>query len=198
MFEINTILLWVNSFSKKIHENKLYLDELDSKIGDGDHGTNLEKGILSLEKSMDISQKLEEQILTPEILFQLIGTTLLGSVGGASGPLYGAAFMSMSKRISETTDQYSVWLSGLNAIKKLGNAELGDKTMVDVWENVVNEMKDGNVTNNLIEEAVQSTLNMEAKKGRASYLGERSIGHLDPGAVSSGMLFKSILENMDK
>lgn len=100
----------------------------------------------------------------------------------------------MAKASSKTDDLSELLEAALAGIKKRGGATAGDKTMVDVWEKVLPTIKDGSISEDGIEEAVEATKDMQAKKGRASYLGERSIGHLDPGAVSSGYLFNSLLK----
>lgn len=119
---------------------------------------------------------------------------LISKVGGASGPLYGTAFMEMAKTAA-TSDQLSDLLSaGLAGIIKRGGAQVGDKTMVDVWTPIVTEIQKGSLTKIEIEEFVMATADLLAKKGRASYVGERSIGQIDPGCQSSGFLFESLLE----
>ena len=119
---------------------------------------------------------------------------LISKVGGASGPLYGSAFMGMMKAEQDGQDLAGVLEAGLEMIKKRGHAQVGEKTMVDVWHPVVEAVKQGQLTNDVIDQAVLSTKEVAATKGRASYVGERSIGHIDPGSYSSGLLFKALLE----
>lgn len=180
---------WLRLFAKKVKSNKLYLSELDAAIGDGDHGNNMARGVSAVEEGFNLKTP---QDLTSAL--KLTAMALISKVGGASGPLYGTAFLEMAKASSKTDDLSELLEAALAGIKKRGGATAGDKTMVDVWEKVLPTIKDGSISEDGIEEAVEATKDMQAKKGRASYLGERSIGHLDPGAVSSGYLFNSLLK----
>lgn len=177
---------WLRLFAKKVESNKLYLSELDAAIGDGDHGNNMARGVSAVEEGFNLKTP---QDLTSAL--KLTAMAFISKVGGASGPLYGTAFLEMAKASSKTDDLSELLEAALAGIKKRGGATAGDKTMVDVWEKVLPTIKDGSISEDGIEEAVEATKDMQAKKGRASYLGERSIGHLDPGAVSSGYLFNS-------
>lgn len=180
---------WLRLFAKKVESNKLYLSELDAAIGDGDHGNNMARGVSAVEEGFNLKTP---QDLTSAL--KLTAMAFISKVGGASGPLYGTAFLEMAKASSKTDDLSELLEAALAGIKKRGGATAGDKTMVDVWEKVLPTIKDGSISEDRIEEAVEATKDMQAKKGRASYLGERSIGHLDPGAVSSGYLFNSLLK----
>ncbi len=180
---------WLRLFAKKVESNKLYLSELDAAIGDGDHGNNMARGVSAVEEGFKLKTP---QDLTSAL--KLTAMAFISKVGGASGPLYGTAFLEMAKASSKTDDLSELLEAALAGIKKRGGATAGDKTMVDVWEKVLPTIKDGSISEDGIEEAVEATKDMQAKKGRASYLGERSIGHLDPGAVSSGYLFNSLLK----
>ncbi len=180
---------WLRLFAKKVESNKLYLSELDAAIGDGDHGNNMARGVSAVEEGFNLKTP---QDLTSAL--KLTAMAFISKVGGASGPLYGPAFLEMAKASSKTDDLRELVEAALAGIKKRGGATAGDKTMVDVWEKVLPTIKDGSISEDGIEEAVEATKDMQAKKGRASYLGERSIGHLDPGAVSSGYLFNSLLK----
>ncbi|MDK7256529.1 dihydroxyacetone kinase subunit DhaL [Lactobacillus jensenii] len=180
---------WLRLFAKKVESNKLYLSELDAAIGDGDHGNNMARGVSAVEEGFNLKTS---QDLTSAL--KLTAMAFISKVGGASGPLYGTAFLEMAKASSKTDDLSELLEAALAGIKKRGGATAGDKTMVDVWEKVLPTIKDGSISEDGIEEAVEATKDMQAKKGRASYLGERSIGHLDPGAVSSGYLFNSLLK----
>lgn len=180
---------WLRLFAKKVETNKLYLSELDAAIGDGDHGNNMARGVSAVEEGFNLKTP---QDLTSAL--KLTAMAFISKVGGASGPLYGTAFLEMAKASSKTDDLSELLEAALAGIKKRGGATAGDKTMVDVWEKVLPTIKDGSISEDGIEEAVEATKDMQAKKGRASYLGERSIGHLDPGAVSSGYLFNSLLK----
>lgn len=180
---------WISRFYEKIQNNKGYLSDLDAAIGDGDHGNNMARGMQAVTESLEKNETAD----TTQSL-KLIAMALISKVGGASGPLYGTAFLEMTKASNDTKDLGELLQKALSGIEKRGGAQPNDKTMVDVWNKVVSKADDSSLTNADIEAAVESTKDMVAKKGRASYLGERSVGHLDPGAVSSGYLFEALLE----
>lgn len=180
---------WISRFYEKIQNNKGYLSDLDAAIGDGDHGNNMARGMQAVTESLEKNETAD----TTQSL-KLIAMALISKVGGASGPLYGTAFLEMAKASNDTKDLGELLQKALSGIEKRGGAQPNDKTMVDVWNQVVSKADDSSLTNADIEAAVESTKDMVAKKGRASYLGERSVGHLDPGAVSSGYLFEALLE----
>lgn len=180
---------WMKLFAEKIEANKAYLSDLDTPIGDGDHGNNMARGMAAVQEAFRSKNPTD---VTSAL--KLVAMSLISKVGGAAGPLYGTAFLEMAKLSTSTNDLGLLTEAAVNGIKKRGGANAGDKTMVDVWLVAVPALKENSLTAKQIEEAVQSTKDMEAKKGRASYLGERSIGHLDPGSVSSGYLFQALLE----
>ncbi|OXC10781.1 dihydroxyacetone kinase subunit L [Ligilactobacillus agilis] len=180
---------WMKLFAEKIEANKAYLSDLDTPIGDGDHGNNMARGMVAVQEAFRSKNPTD---VTSAL--KLVAMSLISKVGGAAGPLYGTAFLEMAKLSTSTKDLGLLTEAAVNGIKKRGGANAGDKTMVDVWLVAVPALKENSLTAKQIEEAVQSTKDMEAKKGRASYLGERSIGHLDPGSVSSGYLFQALLE----
>lgn len=180
---------WISRFYEKIQNNKGYLSDLDAAIGDGDHGNNMARGMQAVTESLEKNETAD----TTQSL-KLIAMALISKVGGASGPLYGTAFLEMAKASNDTKDLGELLQKALSGIEKRGGAQPNDKTMVDVWNKVISKADDSSLTNADIEAAVESTKDMVAKKGRASYLGERSVGHLDPGAVSSGYLFEALLE----
>lgn len=182
-------LLWMETFNKKIQENKDYLSELDSPIGDGDHGGNMARGMAAV--MQELSEKDYE---TADQVFKVVAMQLLSKVGGASGPLYGSAFMGITKASQAGADLADTLQAGLDMIQKRGKAELGEKTMVDVWIAVISALRESQLTTKIIHKAVQGTKDIVATKGRASYVGERSIGHIDPGSFSSGLLFEAMLE----
>lgn len=189
---------WIEKINRKIQENKEYLTKLDQVIGDGDHGINLSRGF------KEVTDKMTKTVYR-DIggLLQDVGMVLISKVGGASGPLYGTAFMKLASvlkgkqeiTISELAEALQESVSG---IKTRGRAQTGDKTMLDVWEPVtayIQEHRENLSYQNVIDfckEQMEHTKQLEAKKGRASYLGSRSIGHLDPGAVSSFYLFETL------
>lgn len=189
MLTQDTVKKWLELFIEQLLENKAYLSELDTAIGDGDHGNNLARGANALTEEL---QKKNPETLTD--LLKLTGMTLVSKVGGASGPLLGSAFISMAKASKDSDDLALVLEAGLEGIQKRGKAVAGEKTMVDEWIPVVDAVKANKLTVALIDETLEKTKNMKATKGRASYLGERSIGHIDPGAMSSSYLFKTMIE----
>ena len=200
------ILSWMDEFANTVAENKDYLTKLDSDIGDADHGINMDRGFNA------IASKLEglndKDIGT---IFKTIAMTLMSTVGGASGPLYGSFFLEMSKLSQGKSDlTYEEWVrvfqAGVEGIIKRGKAKVGDKTMLDSLvpaSEAFTNAKKGNNFSNAFQQAMQaaekgmlSTIPLVARKGRASYLGERSAGHQDPGATSSFMLIKAAVDGM--
>jgi dihydroxyacetone kinase-like protein len=187
---VDNTKVWLRAFAEKIQENKAYLSELDRVIGDGDHGSNMARGVEAMVEKFDKSD-----FSSPEDVLKTAAMTLLGKIGGASGPLYGSALLEMSKQTKvDRSDIQAIIQAGLVGIQNRGKAEKGEKTMVDLWTVVVEQLALGELTNEVINEAVEATKEMKATKGRASYLGDRSIGHVDPGAKSSSYLFKAMLE----
>lgn len=180
---------WMTLFNQKVQEEKDYLSELDGPIGDGDHGANLARGMAA---ALEALNSTEPQSAAE--VFKAVSMALISKVGGASGPLYGSAFMGMMKAEQAGQDLAGIIEAGLDMIVKRGHAQVGEKTMVDVWSPVVEAVKKDQLTNDFINQAVLSTKDIVATKGRASYVGERSIGHIDPGSQSSGLLFKALLE----
>lgn len=190
MLTAETATDWLHRFAEKINENKAYLSELDSAIGDGDHGSNMARGVAAMEEKLAAGG-----FATVQDVLKTAAMALLGKVGGASGPLYGSALIAMAKQAGENEQDVAAMVkAGLEGIQKRGKAEKGEKTMVDVWIPACEALASGSLTKEAIQSAVEATKEMKATKGRASYLGERSIGHLDPGAVSSGYLFEALLE----
>ncbi|MBC2183778.1 dihydroxyacetone kinase subunit L [Listeria sp. FSL L7-0233] len=186
-------LRWLNDFGERVQENKQLLSDLDQAIGDGDHGINMARGLSELKKAFT-----EKEPTDLKDVFKTAGMTMVSKVGGASGPLYGTAFLNMSKAVdSDTIDAVGltkVIEAGLEGIEKRGKSHAGEKTMIDVWEPVVHALHQEDLTDDVVDAALQKTKDLKATKGRASYLGERSIGHLDPGAYSSALLFHAMLQ----
>ncbi|MBC6316202.1 dihydroxyacetone kinase subunit DhaL [Listeria grandensis] len=183
---------WLNDFSERIIQNKQLLSDLDQAIGDGDHGINMARGLTELQKALG-----EKEPQNVKEAFKTAGMTILSKVGGASGPLYGSAFLAMSKTVETDTLTEKQFIealeAGLAGIEHRGKSHAGEKTMIDVWEPVIHALRQDELTPDVIEAALQKTKDLKATKGRASYLGDRSIGHLDPGAYSSALLFKALL-----
>lgn len=186
-------LRWLNDFGERVQENKQLLSDLDQAIGDGDHGINMARGLGELKKVFT-----EKDPADLKDVFKTAGMTMVSKVGGASGPLYGTAFLNMSKAVdADTIDAVGltkVIEAGLEGIEKRGKSHAGEKTMIDVWEPVVHALHQEDLTDDVVDAALQKTKDLKATKGRASYLGERSIGHLDPGAYSSALLFHAMLQ----
>lgn len=195
----------INKIAETIKENKDYLTDLDRAIGDGDHGVNLNRGFTKLKEE---SEKYVE--LSNNEIITKIAMTLISNVGGASGALYGTAFMKMGifmkgKENISKEDIPEIINIGIEGIKMRGKSDIEEKTMLDTLvpfcnylkENINKEIKVGLLFSEALEKAKSgrdSTIEMIAKKGRASYLKERSIGHLDPGAASSYMILETITE----
>lgn len=195
--------------SEKIDKNKEYLTELDAAIGDGDHGLNMSKGF----KAVSDKLKAEEDDNIGNI-FKNTGMTLVSNVGGASGPLYGTAFMKASMALKDKNeidinDFLSALKLALEGIKSRGKSTEGEKTMIDALSPSIKSMEDsiknGDSYIEVLEkgknaalEGVEFTKTIKATKGRASYLGDRSIGHQDPGATSCFYILETIYEEAKK
>jgi dihydroxyacetone kinase-like protein len=202
----NDVLKIVDKIVEVIEENKEYLTELDAAIGDADHGINLDRGFDA------VKQKLTTLPETTDIgtILRTIGMTLVSTVGGASGPLYGTAFMRAGQVVQgknelSEEDIVKIFEAALDGIKQRGKAEAGDKTMIDSIEPAYKALKESLENNialpealnraaNAAKEGMEYTKNISARKGRASYLGERSIGHLDPGATSAYLMIKTFCD----
>lgn len=185
---VNVAQRWLDGFAAAIAEHKDYLSELDTPIGDGDHGSNMARGLTAVQEAID-----GKDFDNLKDLFKSVAMALISKVGGASGPLYGTAFLEMAKLGDTDSDLGDLLDAALAGIEKRGGATPGDKTMVDVWTPVVEAVQAGGLKQSDVDAAVNSTEPMVARKGRASYLGERSVGHLDPGSVSSGYLFTALI-----
>ncbi len=205
MISKDAVLAWIRTLADVYHENRQYLTELDSPIGDADHGINMDRGFQKvLEKLPDVEDKDIGSIL------KTVGMTLVSTVGGAGGPLYGTFFMRAGMAIDakeelSAEDLVTMFQAALDGVIQRGKAELNDKTMVDAITPAVEALREAVSSGASLsealskaaaaaEEGMKATIPMLAKKGRASYLGERSIGHQDPGATSSYLLFKTAYE----
>lgn len=198
-FEVKHALAWMEAMDEKIQSNKEYLTELDQAIGDGDHGINMSRGF------REVIDKISNSDYTAvSDLFKDVAMTLMSKVGGASGPLFGTAFLKLSTAVKgkEYVD-YESFVAGLEealaGVKQRGKSDEGEKTLVDVWAPVVETMKrkeefDADTISSAAEQAKENTKETNATKGRAAYLGDRSIGHIDPGSVSSWYLFEALAE----
>lgn len=184
-----TIIKALELFSEKIIDNKEYLSELDTPIGDGDHGGNMVRGVKALQESL-----AEDEFDSAADVFKTAAKALMGKVGGASGPLYGSAFLQISKALTDGDDLLEALEAGRDGITKRGKSSVGDKTMVDVWTPALELLADGDVSTDDLAQLAEDTKELKAKKGRASYLGDRSVGHIDPGAMSSVYFFQALVE----
>ncbi|ENL8546600.1 dihydroxyacetone kinase subunit DhaL [Serratia marcescens] len=196
---------WLMRCGEVFSRERDFLTQLDTEIGDADHGLNMNRGFNKVvEKLPSVADK--------DIGFILknTGMTLLSSVGGASGPLFGTFFIraaqaANAKQSLDLVELHQVMQEGVEGVVMRGKAEPGDKTMCDVWWPVVESLGQSAQQNLSVaealqraadsaERAVESTITMQARKGRASYLGERSIGHQDPGATSVMFMMKTLAE----
>jgi phosphoenolpyruvate---glycerone phosphotransferase subunit DhaL len=190
---------WVRSFALLVAENKDLLTDLDAAIGDGDHGANMDRGMRAVLVALD-----DTTPVTASALFNKVGMTLVSTVGGASGPLFGTFFLRAGASFGDTAEISLAQLAaalraGLEGIVARGKAEAGDKTMYDALAPAVHALDSG-VSESLdkadalklalvaAENGRDATTPMLARKGRASYLGERSVGHQDPGATTVALL----------
>ncbi|MDK6804504.1 dihydroxyacetone kinase subunit DhaL [Aerococcus sp. UMB7834] len=178
-------------FSQKVTENREYLSELDTPIGDGDHGGNMKRGVDALQEKLD-DQAEDASVVD---LLKAAAMAMMSKVGGASGPLYGTAFLEMAKALQSQEGNWEAAIqAAADGIAKRGHAQAGDKTMLDVWLPAAEALKEGSLTAEQIDGWVQATEDMQARKGRASYVGERSVGHIDPGAMSTSYWLKALVE----
>ncbi|SUO97751.1 dihydroxyacetone kinase subunit DhaL [Suttonella ornithocola] len=199
-----TLINWITRCRDTLEENKDYLTDLDREIGDGDHGVNMARGF---KKAAEKLETLDPSKTSPANVLKTVGMTLLSSIGGASGPLYGTFFIKAAqvagdKSDLEIADIAKIFRAGTDGLIARGKASGGDKTMVDVWLPVCAELEETQLdlamalssAAETAEQAMTATVPMQAKKGRASYLGERSIGHIDPGAASSYLIIQALSE----
>lgn len=200
------LVAWLSRFRDLVTENRDYLTELDSAIGDADHGANMARGMGA------VMEKLGGQhASTVDELLKGVGMTLVTSVGGASGPLYGTLFlrMGMTAGAVETLDATTLGAAlraGLEGVVARGKAQAGDKTMFDAMEPALAAYDDASAGGDISAATTaaaaaavtgrDATVDLVARKGRASYLGERSAGHLDPGATSTAFLFQALAETL--
>jgi len=197
------IVRWLDNYAAVLAENRNYLTELDGAIGDNDHGINMDRGFRA------VRDALPNQEGKPiDDTLKMVSRTLIKTVGGASGPLYGTVFLRMGtnaagKETVSPKDFASVLAAGRQGIVDRGKAEVGDKTMLDAWDPAARAYAEAVEAGQDLPAALQaaaagaeagmkSTTPLVARKGRASYLGERSAGHQDPGATSSYLFFKTL------
>lgn len=198
-------LRWLERIADVLHENAAYLTQLDSPIGDADHGTNMDRGFKAVRDKFPTMATMDSSTQ-----LKTVGMTLVSTVGGASGPLYGTAFLRASAAIANKSELTSADIVAmleafLGGIIARGKATTGEKTMVDALTPALLTAKQAlnegasladltTRTAAAAEEGMKATIPMLATKGRASYLGERSIGHQDPGSTSSWLILRSLAE----
>ena len=201
------IFAWIERYATHIAEQKDYLTELDAAIGDGDHGANMHRGLQAV-----LAKKADLQNTDVGVLLKGVAMTLISTIGGASGALYGTFFLQASTTAEGKTELSSsefgsLLEKGLAGIVLRGKAALGDKTMIDALQPAIKAYKRSIESGEILEEALskavsaaeqglKSTIPLIARKGRASYLGERSAGYPDPGASSTVLLFRSAAETL--
>lgn len=201
MLDVSALTDWIERLAVAIDEEQAHLSELDAAIGDGDHGANMARGFTA------VKGKLEQgPVETPAALFKLVAMTLISTVGGASGPLYGTLFLEAAKAAGDAQELdgaslHEVFAAGLAGVRMRGKAAPGDKTMVDALTPAVDALAGDDDLRERLQRAAaaaargaEATKPLVAHKGRASYLGERAIGHEDPGAASSALLFATLAE----
>jgi dihydroxyacetone kinase-like protein len=191
--------LLIDTLAQRIIAAADELTELDSAIGDADHGLNMKRGFEAVlaDKENILAKPLPEALKS-------IGMTLVMKVGGASGPLYGTLFMSLGKELAPdpgAADVARALSAAVEAIKARGKADFNNKTMLDVLGPVATHLSSGNAslasTRALADESAKATIPMKAIKGRASFLGERSIGHMDPGVRSSQIMIETVCDVLE-
>ena len=199
------ILNWLTEFATLVAENRERLSELDAAIGDADHGANMYRGMQAVLAKLPILAAADIGTI-----LKTAGTTLVSTVGGASGPLYGTLFLqfggtTVGKMTLDLADWTAAWQAGGEGVTRRGKAESGDKTMIDALVPAVEALRtplaNGASFNAALdaaaaaaEQGALATIPLIARKGRASYLGERSVGHQDPGATSAAMLVRAAAE----
>jgi dihydroxyacetone kinase-like protein len=200
--DAETVKRWLNEAAVSVREQRDYLTQLDAAIGDADHGTNMDRGFTA------VVEKLGELDGPPGKLLTTAGSTLVSTVGGASGPLWGTALRRAGRSLGDAGDFDGADLAdaldaALAGVVELGAAQEGDKTMVDALAPAVRALRarleqGGELADALAdaraagEEGMRGTTPLQASKGRASYLGERSIGHQDPGATSTALILAAL------
>ena len=204
--DAETVRRWLQAAAALLHEQRDYLTQLDAAIGDADHGTNMDRGFTA------VVEKLEGLEAPPGRLLITAGGTLVSTVGGASGPLWGTALRRAGRALGDVPefdgpDLSSAFEAALEGVVELGAAQEGDKTMVDALAPAVRALRarldDGSTVAEALaaaraacDDGMRATVPLQASKGRASYLGERSIGHQDPGATSTALIIAALEQSV--
>jgi phosphoenolpyruvate---glycerone phosphotransferase subunit DhaL len=194
---------WIRRYAEVVAENRAELVRLDTAIGDGDHGTNMDRGMKKVVEKLDGTDGSD---IGADL--KAVGMTLVSSVGGAAGPLYGTLFLQMGSAAAGKDElDLDGWTAaveaGVQGVQARGKAEPGDKTRVDALLPAIEALREGGELGEALkrsadaaEEGMKATIPLEARKGRASYLGPRSVGHQDPGATSSYLLLRTAAETL--
>jgi dihydroxyacetone kinase-like protein len=210
VFTVAQAVAWVRSTAAVIEEHAAELTRLDSAIGDGDHGTNMNRGFKAAVQRLDGLEGDQDF----GGMFKAVGMALIGKVGGASGPLYGSLFLGMGKELGDTSEAETqvedqrlaaALRAGYDSVVARGKAQLEDKTMLDAWHPALEALDaalaEGKELGPALDEAAEAaaagmkaTIPMIARKGRASYLGERSRDHQDPGATSTHLILQTLAD----
>jgi dihydroxyacetone kinase-like protein len=201
--DATTITSWMREIEASVRAEKDHLVQLDAAIGDADHGTNMTRGFEAVVQAL-----AADNGSPPGKLLGLAGRTLVSTVGGASGPLWGSALRAGGRVLGDHStfdgpQLVDVLAAALASVKDLGTASLGDKTMVDALEPAVDTLREriaaGDTLTQALDDAaiaaeagMRATIPLQARKGRASYLGERSVGHQDPGATSTALIMRAL------
>jgi phosphoenolpyruvate---glycerone phosphotransferase subunit DhaL len=193
----HNVLAWLNALQQVYAENRERLTELDSAIGDADHGSNMDRGFTAVKAELAANSPGDISAI-----LKTVATVLIRTVGGASGPLYGTFFLraaaaAAGKGELQTADVAAVWQAGIEGVRQRGKAEAGDKTMLDALLPALRILQSGGTLQGAAaaaEAGMKATIPLQARKGRASYLGARSIGHQDPGATSAWLLLQAAAE----
>ncbi|NEB41228.1 dihydroxyacetone kinase subunit DhaL [Streptomyces sp. SID14515] len=198
MLDTDFFRRWMTAVAASVEREANHLTELDSAIGDADHGSNLQRGFTAVTAVLE-----KDAPATPGAVLTLAGRQLISTVGGASGPLYGTLLRRTGKALGDadevTPEQLAqAFAAGVAAVGQLGGAQAGDKTMLDALLPAAEALAtsfDGAA--NAARAGAEATVPLQARKGRASYLGERSIGHQDPGATSAALLVEALAATAD-
>jgi dihydroxyacetone kinase-like protein len=197
----DSTLDWMGRFAAEMSEHRQELVRLDTAIGDGDHGTNMDRGMKKALEKLGASEQAD-----PGAVLKTVAMALVSSVGGAAGPLYGTLLLQLGTALAghgevDLDSFAAAWRKGLEGVQARGKAQPGDKTMVDALLPAIEALEAApdldsglGAATQAAEQGMKATIPLVARKGRASYLGERSADHQDPGATSTYYLFKSAQE----
>jgi len=208
MFSVEEAGAWVRRTAAVIEENAVMLTKLDAAIGDGDHGTNMARGFKW------VLERIDGAGSDFGSLFKAVGMALIGKVGGASGPLYGSFYLAVGKALGDAAEASDTELAaalraGYDGVVARGKAQLQDKTMLDAWDPALNALDAAlaegaelgpalDRATAAAEEGMKATIPLIARKGRASYLGERSRDHQDPGATSTWLIVDALADTINR